>query len=155
VQTDDDWKKESLEYGFDEIVPVFNRDGWYLISNKRVIIEYNGKAWTHKKQEGSIQSFHWELGQVEYEGVNILSKDQSDAIFTLMKVGLATEYQRNLYREDYGRRHRKLESYRWKKWDEAIQNSTFSLAPRSSTGMVDPTSNRAASRYGRGFEASR
>ena len=114
VQSDDNYNEEILHYSFDEIEPLFNRNGHYLINNKNVIIEYRGRAWKSKNQKGSVEAFYWELEDVVYDGINILSKTESDAIFTLMKVGLANKEQEYLYRKDYSNRKRKLENYQWR-----------------------------------------
>jgi hypothetical protein len=42
-----------------------------------------------------VKAFYWELEDAEHGGINILSKNESDAIYTLMKVGLATK-ERNI-----------------------------------------------------------
>lgn len=89
---------------FDEIEPVFRRDGYYLIDNKYVVVEYQGFAWRCKDEQNSVRAFRWELEDAEYEGINILSKEQSDAIYTLMKTNLASEMQEYIFRRDYGKR---------------------------------------------------
>lgn len=104
---------DNLHYSFDEIEPLFNRNGHYLINNKNVIIEYNGKAWQSKDHKSHVKAFYWELEDAEHGGINILSKNESDAIYTLMKVGLATKEQEYLYRKDYSNRKRKLENLQW------------------------------------------
>ena len=121
VQLNDDYAEENLKHSFTEIKPLFNRNGYYFVENykgiyRSIIIEYNGKAYSNN-EEKSIEAFYWELGESEYEGINILSKEQSDAIKTLMKVNLTSKEQEAIYREDYSKRYRKLSNFRWnKKW---------------------------------------
>lgn len=105
---DMDWSSGTLEREFDKIKPLFNRDGYYLIDNKYIVIECTGRAWKCKNQEGSVQAFYWELEDAEYRGINILSKAESDAIYTLMKIKLASENQISIFRRDYSRRANNL-----------------------------------------------
>ena len=93
-----------IKMEFDEIEPVFRRDGYYLIDNKYVVVEYQGFAWRCKNEQNSVRAFRWELEDAEYKGINILSKEQSDAIYTLMKINLASEMQEDIFRRDYGKR---------------------------------------------------
>ena len=126
VQLNDEYTKKNLEYSFTEIKPLFNRNGYYFVENykgiyRSIIVEYNGKAYSNN-EEKSIEVFYWELEKSEYEGINILSKEQSDAIKTLMKINLASKEQKAIYREDYSKRYRKLYNFRWnKKFEELAQ----------------------------------
>jgi hypothetical protein len=105
---DMDCSSGTLDREFDKIEPLFNRDGYYLINNKYIVIECTGRAWECKNQEGSVRAFYWELEDAEYEGINILSKAESDAIYTLMKIKLASEKQISIFRRDYSRRANNL-----------------------------------------------
>jgi hypothetical protein len=105
---DMDRSSGTLEVGFNEIEPLFNRDGYYLIDNKYIVIEYAGRAWERKNEESSVRAFYWELEDAEYEGINILSKAESDAIYTLMKIKLASEKQISIFQRDYSRRAKNL-----------------------------------------------
>jgi hypothetical protein len=51
IQDDD-----NLHYSFDGSEPLFNRNGHYLINNKNVIIEYNGKAWQAKDHKSQVKA---------------------------------------------------------------------------------------------------
>ena len=96
-----------LKVEFDKIEPLFHRDGYYLIDNKYVVVEYQGFAWKCKDTQNSVRAFRWELEDAEYEDINILSKEQSDAIYTLMKTNLASEMQRHIFARDYAKRNSK------------------------------------------------
>ena len=96
-----------LKKGFDKIEPLFHRDGYYLIDNKYVVVEYQGFAWKCKDAQNSVRAFRWELEDAEYEDINILSKEQSDAIYTLMKTNLASEMQRSIFARDYAKKDSK------------------------------------------------
>ena len=119
VQLNDEYAKKNLEYSFNEIEPLFNRNGYYFVENykgiyRSIIVEYNGKAYSNNEDK-SIELFYWELEKSEYEEINILSKEQSDAIKTLMKINLASKEQKAIYREDYSKRYHKLYNFRWNK----------------------------------------
>jgi hypothetical protein len=107
-----------LKFEFDEIEPLFHRDGYYLIDNKYVVVEYQGFAWKCKDTQNSVRAFRWELEDAEYEDINILSKEQSDAIFTLMKINLASEMQKNIFGRDYTKKHSKKFSFKLKKMED-------------------------------------
>lgn len=98
---------DCLKIEFDEIEPLFHRDGYYLIDNKYVVVEYQGFAWKCKDAQNSVRAFRWELEDAEYEDINILSKEQSDAIYTLMKTNLASEMQRHIFARDYAKKNSK------------------------------------------------
>ena len=112
----------SLTWNCDEIEPIFHRNGYYLIDNKYVVIEYQGTAWKCKDDENSKRAFRWELEDAEYDDINMLSKEQSDAILTLMKIKLASERQLHLFRRDLSQKSRKKIRFelkkRWKKRNE-------------------------------------
>lgn len=105
----------SFKFEFDEIEPLFRRDGYYLINNKHVIIEYQGTAWKSKNDELSVRTFYWEFERAEYEGINILSKEQSDAIYTLMKIKLESVNQRDLFQKDFSKKSSKIRRFELKK----------------------------------------
>lgn len=112
-----------LTWECDEIEPIFHRDGYYLIDNKYVVFEYQGTAWRCKdNEEGSVRAFRWELEDAEYDDINMLSKEQSDAILTLMKVDLASEKQKHLFRRHYAQKDSKKFRFelkkRWRKRNE-------------------------------------
>jgi hypothetical protein len=102
--------KETLERNYYRDNPLFYRDGLYLLNNSNILIEYDGKAWAPKDQESSIRQFHRDLKWTEYEGVHILSYDQINAIRTLLKVGIASDKQMEMYSAEYSRR--KAKAYR-------------------------------------------
>lgn len=104
-----------LKVEFDEIEPLFHRDGYYLIDNNYVVVEYAGFAWKCRDEQNSVRSFRWELEDAEYEDINILSKEQSDAIYILMKTNLESEMQRNIFRRDYGKKQSKKYWFELKK----------------------------------------
>ena len=111
--------KETLETYFDEIEPLFHRNGRYLLNNKNVIIEYGGKAWKSNRPEESVIQFHKDLIEDEYDKVNMLSRDQINAIQVLMKIGLASEKQMSVYNATNSRKKAKSVRLklmkRWKK----------------------------------------
>jgi hypothetical protein len=113
------YSSDALVWNCDEIEPMFHRDGYYLIDNKYVVIEYNNRAWRCKDDESSKRAFCWELEDAEYDDINMLSKEQSDAILTLMKIGLASEKQRHMFGRHLSQKSSKkfgLElKQRWKK----------------------------------------
>jgi hypothetical protein len=100
-----------LRKEFDNIEPLFYRDGYYLLRNKYVLIEYQGTAWICKEDKYPARAFRWELEDAEYDDINLLSKEQSDAIFTLMKHDLASEKQENLFFRD--RRYRSSKKFKF------------------------------------------
>ena len=99
--------KETLETYFDEIEPLFHRNGRYLLNNKNVIIEYGGKAWKSNRPEESVLQFYKDLAVAEYSKVNMLSRDQLNAIRLLMKIGLASEKQISVYNATNSRKKAK------------------------------------------------
>lgn len=99
----------------DEIDPLFHRDGYYLIDNQYVVIEYQGTAWRCKDDEGSKRAFLRELEDAEYDDINMLTKEQSDAILTLMKIKLASERQFYLFSRDLSQKEGKKYGFELKK----------------------------------------
>ena len=77
----------------------FHSDGWYLV-NGVVRYEYNKEAWEPVDQEYAIKAFNIRLKQLLHGDVNILSKEESNAIQTLIKTGLASDKQIQLFQRD-------------------------------------------------------
>lgn len=97
---------ELLKSYYHKVEPLFHSDGYYLV-NGIVRFEYQGEAWIPKKQESARIAFDWDFEEAEFEAVNILSHEQSKAIKTLLKVGLATDEQFRLFQRDYSKRYYK------------------------------------------------
>lgn len=108
-----DRNDESIVHSFISVEPRFHRNGYYLVDGT-VLIEYNGTAMC-SKTEGSVRAFKRDFQEAEYEGINILSRDQRLAIWTLFKTGLVTDAQFSLAQNDYSRRKLNLENLKWKK----------------------------------------
>lgn len=103
---------------YEQVEPLFHSDGYYLV-NGVVRFEYQGEAFVPKRQEIARKVFDYELKYAEYEDVNILSYEQSKAIETLRKVGLATDEQFRLLQNDYSKRQRTRENMKWKSQRES------------------------------------
>ena len=112
VQNGSDPAMDTLYSRFTPVAPRFFRDGYYLIGSV-VLIEFNGMAW-QIESESSVRAFKWDLEDAEYEGVNILSREQSKAIRSLIKVGLESDHQFHLLQLDCGKRKMALENLRWR-----------------------------------------
>jgi hypothetical protein len=112
VQSGSELAIDTLISRFSPVQPRFFRDGYYLIGSV-VLIEFNGQAW-QVESESSVRAFKWALEDAEHEGVNILSREQSQAIFNLRKVGLASDYQFHLLQRDFTKRKMALENLRWR-----------------------------------------
>lgn len=104
----------SLRSDYTRVFPMFHSDGTYLV-NGVVRYEYKGEAWEPKNQELARGVFDYDMEDAEYKGVNILSKEQSDAIQTLVKVGLATDEQFRLFQRDYSKRVRARDTFKFNK----------------------------------------
>lgn len=97
---------------YDKVEPLFHSDGYYLVDGV-VRFEYQGEAFVPKRQDCARDVFDWDFQRAEYEDVNILSYEQSKAIETLRKVGLATDEQVRLLGRDYTNRHHIRQRLKW------------------------------------------
>lgn len=102
---------ELMRNDYEKAEPLFHSDGYYLVSGV-VRFEYQGEAFIPKRQKAARFAFNYDFEKAEFEDVNILSQDQSRAIETLMKVGLATDEQFRLLQRDYSKRHYKRYFYK-------------------------------------------
>lgn len=113
----DDYDTIHMRSEYTRVFPMFHSNGYYLV-NGVVRYEYNGEAWEPKNQKSARELFDYELQEAEYKDVNILSKEQSNAIQTLVKIGLATDEQFRLFQEDYSKRARALDTFKFnKRWN--------------------------------------
>lgn len=103
---------ELMRSDYYKVEPLFHSDGYYLVDGV-VRFEYRGEAFVPKRQESARDLFDYELEGAEYEDVNILSYEQSKAIETLRKVGLATDEQVRLWGRDYSNRQCTRQKLKW------------------------------------------
>lgn len=83
--------------GFNTCLPIFKRDGFYLINNFIVVVEEDGKAWISFSSR-LVDYFKHQLNDANH---NKLSSEIINAMKVLDRNGLLSKEQRELKERDY------------------------------------------------------
>jgi hypothetical protein len=93
----DDLNYEMKLNRFHKCSPIYKRDGYYLIANTFVLIEFDNNAWISFTPE-NVKAFQWELSLFNHRE---LSLEEFNAFLVLQRAGLLLKEQKELFNLDH------------------------------------------------------